>query len=97
METQRLKKANFADHERRAHLRKTCDLHIDFDDFKTCHQGIVTSISRSGVFIRTPAKNKIGSKMSLTIPYKDYSRYLVINGTVTRMNPEGIGVAFAKS
>ncbi len=82
--------------DRRFHERKTCELHVDFDDFETCCHGIVTDISKGGAFIRTGEKKEPGRKMTLTIPYRNYSQYLVIKGWVSRIEPEGMGVLFEK-
>lgn len=84
------------DVDRRFSYRRHCELHVDFDDFETSCHGLVINISNGGAFIRTGEKMEMGSEMTLTIPYRNFSQYLVIKGWVTRVEPEGMGVRFKK-
>ena len=66
--------------------------------FFKCHQhhhkGVISNISRSGVFIETKNKYFLGQAIELVIPNKKIDKRLRIKGWIVRLNQTGIGVTF---
>ena len=58
------------------------------------NKGLITNISRSGVFIETKNKCFFGQAIQLVIPNKKIDKRVRIKGWIVRLSRTGIGVTF---
>lgn len=90
--------------ERREHARRPVDIPVDFivrdrlyrGQIKNMgKEGWVKKIEKGGVFIETEMSFSVGQVISITSPSSQYTDKNRI-GTITRVEPQGIGVKFGK-
>jgi hypothetical protein len=63
-------------------------------DKQQYNKGLITNISRSGVFIETKNKCFLGQAIQLVIPNKKIDKRVRIKGWIVRLSQTGIGVTF---
>ena len=78
--------------DRRRFKRVALNRPVSYSDGKHLHHGIVENISNSGVFILT--RNGLASGTSLVLCLELPKTKALLQGTVVRDNPFGMGVRF---
>ena len=79
---------------RRKHERVPLFMVVDYSTGDRFYKDYIQDISAGGAFIETRMPFRAGQDVSLSFPLPDYQKYIVINGEVARVTPEGIGVKF---
>jgi len=79
---------------RRKHERKPFFIVVDYSTGDRFYKDYIQDISAGGVFIQTRMPFRARQEVSLSFSLPDYQKYININGEVTRVTPEGIGVKF---
>ena len=69
---------------------------ITFSSKNNRYQGLITNISRGGVFIETSGEFSIGQIIKLVVPGDGLFKPLELSGWVVRLDPDGIGIRFDK-
>ncbi len=82
----------------REYPRLSCYLIVDFAAGGRAYQSCIRDISASGVFIETKDAFKAGQEIALcfTLAESNETMPFKVNGRVTRIYPDGIGVQYEK-
>jgi len=80
----------------RTYPRKPYVQYVFFKSLQQRYKGLMTNMSRSGVFIETKDKFLFGQKIELVIPNIKNDKNLRITGWIARLSQTGIGVTFRR-
>ncbi len=75
--------------EKREHARSPVDIPVGFIVQRCLYDGLIKNISKGGVFIKTNETLSVGQEISL------YFGKEHMDGTIIRVEPQGIGVEFS--
>jgi len=78
----------------RKYARKSCLINVDYAVGGRAFSNYIQDISTTGVFIETSESFPVGQEMLMTFSFPDREDALKIDGEITRITPEGIGVKF---
>ena len=76
--------------ERREHDRSPVDIPVGFIVQGRYNDGLIENLSKGGVFIKTSGTFSVGQEISLFFGKEN------MDGTIIRVEPQGIGVKFGK-
>ncbi len=74
--------------DKRQHVRHAAHVSVDFSVQGRFYDGLITNISKGGVFIKTSGTFSVGQEISLFFGKEN------MDGTIIRVEPQGIGVKF---
>ncbi|MBR9980983.1 MAG: PilZ domain-containing protein [Desulfatitalea sp.] len=81
--------------ERRRYKRFPCALPVEFVYNEWAHQGVVSNISLSGVFLQTKGPFSVGQEVQVAFFSQSLNKGCRIAGVIMRRDAEGIGIKFA--
>ena len=79
---------------RRKYLRKEPLKSIDCFMHEVVLKNCIQNISRAGAFIETVHSFRVGQKLSMAIPLEGYEDAVQLNGTIVRVDSDGVAVEF---
>jgi uncharacterized protein (TIGR02266 family) len=82
--------------EKRSYIRKPFFMPVDYSTQDRVYRDFIKDISTGGVFIETLRPLPVGQEISMAFSFPSLRQNFKISGDVVRMDPKGIGVAFAK-
>ncbi len=77
--------------DKRQHVRHAAHVRVDFSVQGRFYDGLITNISKGGVFIKTSGTFSVGQDISF------YFRKENMDCTIVWVHPQGIGVKFKKT
>jgi hypothetical protein len=80
--------------ENRSYKRFSCALPVEFDYSDWSHEGLISNISLSGVFLETKGPFSVGKEIQIALFSPTLDKGCQISGTIIRRTSEGIGVEF---
>lgn len=80
--------------ERRRYKRFACSLPVEFIYNEWSHQGLVSNISLSGVFLQTKGPFSIGQEVRIAFHSQSLDKGCRMRGVIVRRDADGIGIAF---
>lgn len=80
--------------ERRRYKRFACELPVEFVYSDWSHQGVITNISLSGVFLETKGPFTVGHDLQIAFFSQSLNKGCRIDGLIVRRDAAGIGVKF---
>ena len=78
----------------RKYARKSCLINVDYAVGGRAFSNYIQDISTTGVFIETNESFPAGQELLMTFSFPDREDSLKIDGEISRITPEGIGVRF---
>ncbi|MFC1489420.1 PilZ domain-containing protein [Thermodesulfobacteriota bacterium] len=78
----------------RKYTRKTCLINVDYAVGGRVFSNYIQDISTTGVFIETSESFPVGQEVLMTFSFPDREDSLKIDGEISRITPQGIGVRF---
>jgi Tfp pilus assembly protein PilZ len=78
----------------RKYARKSCLINVDYAVGGRAFSNYIQDISTTGVFIETSESFTEGQTLLITFSFPDMEDALKIDGEITRITSEGIGVRF---
>ena len=83
--------------EKREHQRKAPSTNMGILMHKVVLSDCIQNISQTGAFIETVHSFDVGQKLSLTILLTGNDEPLTLDGTIIRVDPDGVAVKFDKT
>jgi Tfp pilus assembly protein PilZ len=80
--------------EKRTYPRKPCFLSVNYATDDRAYQEFIQDISTAGAFIETRHLLPIGQNISMTFSLPSSHENIKLSGSVARITPQGLGVAF---
>jgi Tfp pilus assembly protein PilZ len=80
--------------EKRSYPRKPCFFPVNYATSDRAYQEFIQNISNSGAFVETRHLLSIGQNISITFSLPGSQRNIKMKGSVARVAPQGIGIAF---
>jgi len=77
--------------DKRQHVRHAAHVPVDFSVRSRFYEGLITNISKGGVFIKASGTFSVGQDISFYFGKEN------MNGTIVWVHRQGIGVKFKKS
>ncbi len=74
--------------DKREHARSPIDIPVEFSIQGQFYYGLIKSVSKGGVFIETTGTFSVGQEISFYFGKEN------MDGTIIRVEPQGIGVKF---
>lgn len=82
---------------KRRHPRVSYEASVLFADFRTAGKGTLVDVSISGLFLHVdPSQFSVGQKLSLSIPYPNVLKQILIRGKIVRATHDGVAVEFER-
>jgi len=78
----------------RTYARKSCLINVDYAVGGRAFSNFIQDISTTGVFIETSESFTVGQELLMTFSFPGREDSFKIDGEITRITPEGIGVKF---
>ena len=83
--------------EHRKHPRYTYNKSVNYFAQSKLFEGVIKNICRSGAFIQSSHKFKVGEKLSVVLPFIKKVESAMVKGEVIWTNDQGFGVKFKKA
>jgi len=80
--------------EKRSYPRKPCFFPVNYATSDRAYQEFIQDISNSGAFVETRHLLSVGQNISITFSLPGSQRNIKMKGSVARITPQGIGIAF---
>jgi len=80
--------------EKRSYLRKPCFFPVNYATSERAYQEFFQDISNSGAFVETRHLLSVGQNISITFSLPGSQKNIKMKGSVTRITPQGMGIAF---
>ncbi len=87
-------KDNCRSAEKRFYPRKPCFFPVNYATSDRAYQEFIQDISNSGAFVETRHLLAVGQNLSITFSLPGSQGNIKIKGSVARIAPHGIGIAF---
>jgi len=80
--------------EKRLHIRKSCDIPVNYATDYRVYTNHIKNISRSGLFIETQRPLMVGDEILMTFRLEGFNKPLKIKGEIAHATRKGVGVEF---
>ena len=80
--------------EKRAKLRKSCSIPINFSAYNRVYSNHITNISPKGLFIGTQKPLMVGDEILMSFQLEGFERVLKVRGEIAHATRTGVGVEF---